>query len=197
MSEIHLDNLLLDKSIQRAIGLGETLTEEQRHSILEMRARQLAQPISEAKAGVGETLRVMAFRMGKEMYAIPAASVFSVSKSVPITPVPCVPPYVAGITNLRGHIRSVVDLAKFLDLEVESPPEYVVVALYQEMEVAMLVSGLDEVTDIPTREIKPRPQVGHTLATQYIAGVVPGGLILLDLGAIFNDEKFIVNEEIS
>jgi len=191
------DDFLLEKTIQRAIGLGESLTDEQKQRILEMRARQLAQPISKTEDRTGDMLRVMAFRIGDETYAIPAASVFSVSKSVPITPVPCVPGFVAGITNLRGHIRSVVDLVKFLGLKTDIKPDYVVVAQYEDIEVAFLVTGLDEVTDIAIKDIKPRPPAGSTYAHQYMAGLMPGGLILLDLAAIFTDERFIVNEEIT
>lgn len=199
MSEEHqnLDNFALERAIQRAIGLGETLTEEQRRSILEMRARQLAQPISRAEDGMSDTLRVITFRIGEERYAVPAASVSSVSKAIPITPVPSVPVFVAGITNLRGHIRSVVDLAKFLGVMLDEVPDYVLVAQHEDIEVAFLVTGLDEVADIPLMEIKPRPVVGTSLAHPYISGIVPGGLIILDLTTIFTDERFIVNEEIA
>jgi purine-binding chemotaxis protein CheW len=195
-------DLLLEQSIQRAIGLGEELTDEQKRKILADRAHMLAQPISEADEQPGDTLRVIAFHIGEETYAFPAASVFSVNKSIPVTPVPCVPNFVAGITNLRGHIRSVVNLADFLGLSVElaegqSPnDEYIVVAQYDDIEVAFRVSGLDEVTDIPMDDIKARPLNPNSRANKYIAGIVPGGLILLDLAAIFTDERFIVNDEI-
>ncbi|NJL95725.1 MAG: purine-binding chemotaxis protein CheW [Anaerolineae bacterium] len=191
------DQLLQEKSIQRAIGLGE-LSEEQRQRILEARARQLAQPVSRTgAASKRDSLRVISFRLGEETYAFPAASVYNVTRGISITPVPCVPPFVAGITNIRGYIRSVVNLAQFLGIVTSTPPDYVVVAQYKDMEVAFLVSGLDEVTDVPMQSIKPRPQVGGGLANQYMSGIVLGGLILLDLPAIFTDEKFIVDEEIA
>lgn len=189
----------LEKVLQRAISLGEQLTEEQKRRILQERARTLAQPISESRDKARDTLRVLAFHLGGETYAFPAASVYSVSKSIPITPVPCVPSHVAGITNLRGHIRSVVMLMEFLGLEglraEGQADDYVVVAQYEDMEVAFIVSGLDEVTDIPLDDIKPRPTAGNSRASHYIAGIVPGGLILLDLAAIFTDERFIVNDD--
>lgn len=191
--------LSIEKALQRAIGLGEELTEEQKRSILETRARMLAQPISQTRPQSGDTLRVMTFRIGSEMFAFPAASVFSVNKSISITPVPCVPKFVAGITNLRGHIRSVVRLAEFLgyDQPENQEDEYVVVAQHDDMEVAFIVSGLDEVTDVPVKDIKPRPVNPTSKANQYFAGIVLGGLILLDLAAIFTDERFIVNDEIA
>jgi purine-binding chemotaxis protein CheW len=199
MSDLEELDLTLDRALQRAIGLGEALTEDQKRRILEQRARALAQPISETEEKSSDMLRVISFHLGGETYAFPAASVFSVNKSIPVTPVPSVPDFVAGITNLRGHIRSVVNLARFLGLpEVKSPDgeEYVVVAQYQDIEVAFIVTGLDEVTDIPISDIKPRPSGSGGKANQYIAGIVPGGLILLDLPAIFTDERFIVNDEV-
>jgi len=194
-------DISLEQSIQRAIGLGEELTEEQKRRILEDRARVLAQPISEAEEELsGDMMRVLTFRIGDEYFAFPAASVTSVDKSIPLTPVPCVPSFVAGITNQRGHIRSVVKMAEFLGYHadmVNFKDAYAVFAQYRDMEVAFLVSGLDEVTDIPVKDIKPRPMNASSKANQYIAGVVLGGLIILDLAAIFTDEQFIVNDEIA
>jgi|GEM_PF-668223 len=192
-------DVTIDKAIQRAIGLGEQLTDEQKRRILQDRARALAQPITEDDSQTGETFRVLSFSLGGEVFAFPAASVTSVNKSIAITPVPCVPSFVAGITNLRGHIRSVVYLGHFLGYDAtdtDKEDEYVVVTQHGDMEVAFIVTGLDEVTDIPTRDIKPRPMNTSSKANQYIAGIVPGGLILLDLAAIFTDARFIVNDEI-
>lgn len=189
----------LEKSIQRAIGLGEEITEEQKRRILEKRARDLAQPISDSEDRSADTLRVLTFRLNKEIYAIPAASVYTVLQTVPITPVPCVPEFVAGITNLRGHIRSVVHLAKFLGLMIaeEEGEEYILVAQHGDMEVAFLVTGLDEVTDVPKKDIKPRPPATGGLMNQYIDGIVLGGLVLLDLAAIFADDRFVINDEVT
>lgn len=197
--EIEVVDLALEKSIQRAIGLGEEITDEQKRQILEKRARDLAQPISDTKDRSVDTLRVLTFRMGKESYAIPAASVYTVLQTVPITPVPCVPNFVAGITNLRGHIRSVVHLAKFLGLHVaeEEAEEYILVAQHGDIEVAFLVTGLDEVTDIPRKDIKARPPSSNSTTNHYIDGIVLGGLVLLDLATIFTDERFIINDEVN
>lgn len=195
----HIQSLDFEQSIQRALGLGEELTPEQKRGILENRARMLAQPITDIDEQSGDMLRVLSFKVGRETYAFPAASVSSVNKSIAITPVPCVPSFVLGITNLRGHIRSVVRLALFLGFEdaSEQADDYVVVVQQGDMEVAFIVSELEEVTDIPVREIKPRPMASVSKASPYIAGVVPGGLILLDLAAIFTDDRFIVNDEIT
>jgi purine-binding chemotaxis protein CheW len=189
-------DLALEKSIQRAIGLGEALTEAQKQRILEARARALAQPIAQTREGSRDTIRVMSFHLAGETYAFPAASVTAVSKSIAITPVPCVPSFVCGITNQRGHIRSVVRLAQFLGLGQGEADDYVVVAQHDDMEVVFLVTNLDEVTDIAVTDIKPRPLNTNTKANPYIAGVVPGGLILLDLPSIFMDDRFIVNDEV-
>ncbi len=213
-------DMSIEPAIQRAIGLGEELTDEQKRSLLQKRAQMLAQPISESEDQHRDTLRVLSFRIGDETYAFPAASVLSVNKSIHITPVPCVPSFVAGITNLRGHIRSVVRLAEFLGMQhlvdarrerlanaqkertpggatINPDDEYIVVAIHGDMEVAFIVSGLDEVTDIPTQEIKPRPANLNSHAAVYMSGVLPGGLVLLDLEAIFTDNRFIINDEIA
>ncbi|NOZ05374.1 MAG: purine-binding chemotaxis protein CheW [Chloroflexi bacterium] len=44
--------------------------------------------------------------------ALEIEHVLSVEPMLPITPVPDMPPYIAGVVNLRGNITAVVDLAQ-------------------------------------------------------------------------------------
>jgi len=57
------------------------------------------------------------FTLAGTHYAAPIANISEVGSLTNYTFVPNVPPWLVGVTNLRGDILSVVDLAAFLELE--------------------------------------------------------------------------------
>jgi purine-binding chemotaxis protein CheW len=59
-------------------------------------------------------LQVIAFRVGQEFYALPINDVREVRRFEPVTPVPESPAFMAGVLRLRGHVLTVMDLAKRL-----------------------------------------------------------------------------------
>lgn len=63
--------------------------------------------------------RYIVFSLGRARYAVPIGAVIEVGAVPPVTPVPHLPPWVLGVTNLRGEILSVVDLALFLGAAAE------------------------------------------------------------------------------
>jgi purine-binding chemotaxis protein CheW len=56
------------------------------------------------------------FSLAEARYAVPISQVIEVGEPQRITPVPNVPEWVLGVTNLRGDIISVVDCGAFLHL---------------------------------------------------------------------------------
>ena len=63
------------------------------------------------------------FSLAEARYAVPINQVLEVGEPQRITPVPNVPDWVMGVTNLRGDIISVVDAGAFLHLHDKSRPE--------------------------------------------------------------------------
>src|ERR1700726_1698325 len=83
--------------------------------ILPARAHALARPPAHTPAA--ETmLDVLEFRLAQERYAIETRYVREVHPLKDLTPLPCTPPFVLGIVNVRGRIVPVFDLKKFFDL---------------------------------------------------------------------------------
>src|SRR5688572_7065199 len=83
--------------------------------ILRARARALARPPAHTQ-GAEAWLHVLEFRLAQERYAIETRYVREVYPLKDLTPLPCTPPFVLGIVNVRGRILPVVDLKKFFDL---------------------------------------------------------------------------------
>ena len=76
--------------------------------ILDRRAAQLAQvPVEK---DTGEQMALVLVRLGREICGLDARYVGRIRPVEHITHVPRVPDWVAGVTNLRGHVLSVIDL---------------------------------------------------------------------------------------
>ena len=83
--------------------------------ILRARARALARP--RERAAVAEaSLELLEFRLAQESYALETRHVREVYPLRDLTPLPCTPPFVLGIVNVRGRITPVIDIKKFFDL---------------------------------------------------------------------------------
>ena len=89
--------------------------EEGKKQLLKARARKLAQD-NEKEKPAGESIEVVEFLLAYETYGIESSYVREICPLKDLTPVPCTPPFVLGIINVRGEIVSVIDMKKFFDL---------------------------------------------------------------------------------
>ena len=71
--------------------------------ILRERAQALARPQSSAPAP-STMLELLEFRLSVERYALEIRHVQDVHPLRELTPLPCTPPFVLGIVNVRGRI---------------------------------------------------------------------------------------------
>ncbi len=110
----------------------------------------------------GNEEQYIIFTLAGTKYAAPAANVREVGEIVDLTPVPNVPVWLLGVTNLRGDILSVVDLRAFLGIAQldyiessiwsESSPggERQMLVVHPAKDASFITTGLvvDEVSDI-------------------------------------------------
>ena len=61
-------------------------------------------------------VRVLAFRLGDERYAIEISNAKEVFKVGPVTRMPNAPQFVVGVTNLHGEVIPLIDISYFLGL---------------------------------------------------------------------------------
>jgi purine-binding chemotaxis protein CheW len=81
--------------------------------LLAMRARRLAQPVETPPEPV-DALDVVVVTIAHERYAIDVDHVVEVLPAGPLTPVPCTPAFVLGVSNVRGRVLAVLDLVPVL-----------------------------------------------------------------------------------
>jgi purine-binding chemotaxis protein CheW len=148
-------------------------------ALLRERARMLAQepPAPEE----GDILEVVEFRLGKERMAFEAAWVKEVFIPRSIVKVPCTPPFIAGILNLRGSILSLVDLRLVLDLpESDEEAEAALLLSDGAMEFGILAAEVESARTVFHHDIRSPLATVSEKAMRFQRGILPGAVSLLD-----------------
>jgi purine-binding chemotaxis protein CheW len=164
----------------------------QEREVLRKRAERLARPIEDQQ--VDDALDVLIVSVGSESYAIPTDFITGVYEDASCVAVPCVPPFVAGITNIRGHIIPVLDLASFLNIaskdakEAEdSPVKSLVVISHNDLRVALAVTEAGVTQTVSAASFTPIPDSTNLAQHGHLTGLLPGGTALLSVEAILNE----------
>ena len=152
--------------------------------ILRQRARDLAREQTRRDEEQAEALVV---RVGHAHYAIPLAGLASVVNLDALTPLPGAPDFVAGLTQIQGHVVTIIDLGVLLG-EAPEPPH---AALTVEVDTGIFglgVSTYERVIPVPTKELESAPPGLSESASRYVEGVVATlGVGVLRLSAIVDD----------
>src|SRR5262249_61775185 len=107
-------------------------------------------------------------------YAVREVFVTELERVPKITPVPHVPAWVRGVTNLRGGILSVIDMLTYLGLEASpshSARMLVVRLLNEDFATGLLVDGVDRIVSVPPDQITPRESSLDGPLAQNLNGV--------------------------
>ena len=171
-----------------------TAAETQR--ILQARARALArEPVPTEAAD--ERIEVVEFLLAHECYAIESSYVREVFPLENLTPLPCTPPFVLGIVNLRGEIVSVIDVRKFFDLAQTGLPDLnkVIVLESADMVFGILADAILGVRRLPLADIQPSLPTLTGIREKYLKGITPERTVVLDAGKLLADEDIVVQEQ--
>jgi purine-binding chemotaxis protein CheW len=147
-----------------------------------------------AKAHVVEKQEYLAFRLGNEEYCIDILKVQEIRGYDMVTTIPNTPAFMKGVINLRGIIVPILDLRIKLNLaKVEYDQFTVVIILNIRDKVAgVVVDSVSDVIALAQGEIKPPPQLGSAVKTEYVLGlatVEERMLILVDIEKLTTGEE--------
>lgn len=124
------------------------------------------------------------FRMGKERYGIELASVREIRRPPRVTPLPESPPWLRGVTNLRGTILAVLDLGVGLGISTEAAPgagrkSRLVVVHEDGIEAGFCVDEVDGVVAIGDGELRHAPDTLPEPLRRWCGGIagVKGDLV--------------------
>jgi purine-binding chemotaxis protein CheW len=165
--------------------------------ILKARAKALARPPVEARHK-GAVLDVVEFALAQERYAILTDAVREVYPLKDLTPLPCCPGFLLGIVNVRGQILPVIDIKKFFELPEQGITDLnkVIIVHGEQMDLGILADVVIGVREVPLEALEPSLPTLVGIREEYLKGITPDRLVILDAEKILSDPKIIVNEEV-
>lgn len=172
------------------------LSQEQVARILAERAYELAQIPEDVAASA--ILQLLLFQLNGGHYAVEVTKVREIFSIQTITNVPRTPEFVVGIFSARGRLISIIDLGILLDLSATAmaPETKIIVVANDEIEVGFLADMVEDVMTIFADSLEP-PLPNQTSAqSHYTRGISGGVTAVLDLDAILEDPRLIINEEL-
>lgn len=101
------------------------------------------------------SVRMAVFRIDEQLYAMSADGLKQVCKVESIARVPGCPSVIAGLVQVGGEIIGLVDVAEFLNASHRfvSQRGHALVYQFGNERIGLLVSAVEEVVDVPVREI--------------------------------------------
>ena len=163
--------------------------------ILEKRAVALAR--EETVRDDGAFLEVTSFHLGDERYAVETGLIKEIIRLDGLTPLPCVPLFIAGIMNVRGRILSLIDLKRLLELPGEcADGSKVIILSAGSMEFGLIVDVINGVLRVPVDEIQESMPMIEEKRSACFRGITADRMILLDGVGLLNDPRLIIYEHV-
>lgn len=180
-----------------ALERGGVPTPEDSTRLLRARAQALAQE-PERDEAPRQAVDIVEFLLAYETYGIEVTYVREVYPLNAFTPLPCTPPFVLGIVNIRGQLLSVVDLKTFFDLPAGGLTDLnkVIVVHNDTMALGVLADTIMGVRPLPLTSLQPMLPTLTGRRAAYLKGVTSERLVLLDAGKLLADHTLIVLEEV-
>jgi purine-binding chemotaxis protein CheW len=175
-----------ERALERSLG-GDELSLE---AVYRRRAEQLATRREQVTAA--GTVSMLVFAMGAERYGLPLPDLVAVLPFANCTPVPGARPELLGVTNVRGEIRSVLDLRRLLELP-EGPQGgsgYILLVRHQDQVVGLRVDHLEKAERVSLEDLAAPGEAGTDPHGRYLRGLTSERVIVLDTGAILEHPVF-------
>jgi purine-binding chemotaxis protein CheW len=179
-----------------ALAALERADPEAQARLLRKRAAALAAVGAPETARPAGGIEVLAFQCGGERYAFETSWVARVLPLLPLTAIPGLPGFFAGVTVFEGEVLAALDLRVLLGLPVTelADPAALIVLRGEDNCFAVLAEAIDG-----TRHFAPEG-MGHCLPMladldkSYLLGLAPDRTALLDARRLLADSTLVVND---
>jgi purine-binding chemotaxis protein CheW len=136
----------------------------------------------------------LAFKLGQEEYGIDILKVQEIRGYESVTRIANAPEFIKGVINLRGIIVPIVDMRIKFNLGEPRYDQFTVVIILSiaGRVVGMVVDSVSDVTTLQPEQIRPAPEMGTALNTDYLVGLgtlEERMLILLDIERLMSSTE--------
>lgn len=142
----------------------------------------------------------LSFVLGAAQYCIDILKVQEIRTYEAPTRIANTPEFIKGVMNLRGNIVPIIDLrVKFGLPDQRYDTQTVVIVLnIAKRTVGVVVDGVSDVINVPASEIKPPPELGGSLDTQYLQGLATVNgqmMIIIDIERLMTSRDMSIMDE--
>jgi purine-binding chemotaxis protein CheW len=153
------------------------------------------------------TVQYLTFFTASEEYAISIVKVSEIVEYEAVTTVPNTPVWIRGVTNLRGKVVPVVDLAVKFGMPASDISKFSCIIITEVMfqgenlTMGVLADSVSQVLELSADEIEATPPFGTRVKTEYLLGMGALGkkfCLILDIDKVLSaDELLTVTESVA
>ncbi|HEY3445415.1 MAG TPA: chemotaxis protein CheW [Myxococcales bacterium] len=142
----------------------------------------------------------LSFFTAGEEYAVPILEVTEIVEYTQVTRMPSMPASIRGVTNLRGRVVPVVDLAVRMGLPQANLTRRTCIVMVEarldreKSVVGLLVDSVSQVMDLPPSQIEPPPTFGTRIRVDFVRGMGRVGthfVPVLELGRLLDADELL------
>jgi purine-binding chemotaxis protein CheW len=168
-----------------------------------MPASQQVYDRGEKQIPVSKVQYLTFFTAGEE-YAIGIGKVSEIVEFEAVTTVPNTPVWIRGVTNLRGKVIPVVDLAVKFGLPASRISKFSCIIIAEVMfegeslTMGVLADSVSQVIDLSAEQIAETPPFGTRVKTEYLLGMGALGkkfCLILDIDKVLSADEFLAATE--
>lgn len=128
---------------------------------------------TDSKAANDTDRKIVTFSLAQQTFGIDMRALIEIREWDEPTPLPNVPSFIKGVTNLRGNVIPVVGLAERLGWEPSAihARSCVLVVNILGKQAGFLVDEVNDIVAISETDIQPAPEI-ETIESSVIAGLV-------------------------
>ncbi|MFT3977165.1 MAG: chemotaxis protein CheW [Sphingomonas bacterium] len=117
--------------------------------------------------------KIVTFSLGEQAFGIDMSAVIEIREWEEPTPLPGVPSFIKGVTNLRGNVVPVVGMAERLGWppSVIHPRSCILVVGIAGRQAGFLVDEVNEIVAISESDVQPAPEV-ESIEPNMVSGLV-------------------------
>src|SRR5271167_5003817 len=150
------------------------------------------------------TVQYLTFLTAGEEYAIAIVKVREIIEYEAVTTVPNTPVWIRGVTNLRGKVVPVVDLAVKFGMPAAGISKFSCIIITEVMfqgenlTMGVLADSVSQVIELSADEIEATPPFGTRVKTEYLLGMGALGkkfCLILDIDKVLSADEFLAVTE--
>lgn len=162
-----------------------------------MQAETSVTPVTAGHAATVAAEQFLTFMLNGEEYGVDILRVQEIKGWESATEIPNTPQYIRGVINLRGTIVPVIDLRRRFAIEpIEYTNTTVIIVLRirtadSEKTMGFIVDAVSDVYNVTPEQMKPTPEFGGQVRTDYVKGLATVDdkmVILLDIDQLVGSD---------